>query len=225
MSLFALGDTPHTSLPYSNMGFISVSKIYNINLGGRAPIFLNFLKIPKMAFRALSHKNLEFSLTMFPEQTVVGRMILPRYLYTSAFWITIPLNTIALLSFFPNTITLVFNSFTTIIVLEQNLCNPFNCFCRPEFVFDTNIKSSAHNIWATITSFTHTANSVSRYSLMSAMHFRNRRPLAIPPWFTPRVSRTEGLNFPRHFILKNVFSYKLRIVSITLPYHPEVIIL
>ena len=46
MSLFALGDTPHTSLPYRNMGFISVSKIYSINLGGRAPIFLNFpLKI------------------------------------------------------------------------------------------------------------------------------------------------------------------------------------
>ena len=100
MSLFALDDTPHTSLPYSNMGFISVSKIYSINLGGRAPIFLNFLKIPKMAFRALSHKNLEFSLRMSPEQMVVGRMILPRYLYTSAFWITIPLNTIALLSFF-----------------------------------------------------------------------------------------------------------------------------
>ena len=82
-----------------------------------------------MAFLALSHKNLEFSLRMSLEQMVVGRMILPRYLYTSAFWITIPLNIIALLSFFPNTITLVFNSFTTIIFLERNLCNPFNCFC------------------------------------------------------------------------------------------------
>ena len=107
MSLFALGDTPHTSLPYSSMGFTSVSKIYSINFGCRAPIFLNFLKIPKMAFRALSHKNLEFSLRMSPEEMVVGRMILPRYLYTSAFWITIPLNTIALLYFFPNTIFLV----------------------------------------------------------------------------------------------------------------------
>ena len=57
ISLFALGDTPHTSLPYRYMGFISVSKIYSISLGCRVPIFLDFLKIPKMAFWALSHKK------------------------------------------------------------------------------------------------------------------------------------------------------------------------
>ena len=72
ISLFALGDTPHTSLPYSNIGFISVSKIYSISLGGSVPIFLIFLKIPKISFRVLSHKNLEFSLRMSPEQIVVG---------------------------------------------------------------------------------------------------------------------------------------------------------
>ena len=156
---------------------------------------------------------------------VVGRMIFPRYLHTSAFWITIPLNIIALSSFFPKHHNFGFQFVHHHLISRTNWCSPFNCFCRSELVFDTNIRSSVHNIWATITLFTYMENSVSRYTLMSAMYFRNRRSLAIPPWFTPRVSWTERHTCPRHFILKYVFSYKLRIVSITLPYHPEFIIL
>ena len=54
ISLLALRDNPHSSLPYSNIRFIIVYKrINNINLGIRKPIFLVFLNIPKVFFRAL----------------------------------------------------------------------------------------------------------------------------------------------------------------------------
>ena len=108
ISWFALDDTPHTSLPYNSIGFVNVSKIYIVNLGGRNPIFLNFFNIRNMAFRALSQRNFELSLKTSPEHMFTGRMIFPRYLYESAFWIATPLQVITFSSLLPNTITLVF---------------------------------------------------------------------------------------------------------------------
>ena len=70
ISWFAFDDTPHTSLPYNSFGFVNVSKVYIINLGGRTPIFLNFFNMRNIAFWLLSERNFELSLKNIPRTYV-----------------------------------------------------------------------------------------------------------------------------------------------------------
>ena len=55
---------------------------------------------------------------------------------------------------FAKAMTFVFNSLTIITFLAQNVCRPSNCFCKPSWLSDIKIRSSAHNKWATIVSDT-----------------------------------------------------------------------
>ena len=92
--VFALDDTSHTSLPCSSIGFVNVSKIYIINLGGRTPIFPIFFNMKNITFWALSKRNYELSMKSSPYHMVTWRMIFAKYLYESELWIATPLDVI-----------------------------------------------------------------------------------------------------------------------------------
>ena len=121
---------------------------------------------------------------------------------------TLKLN-LATLSFMaePQTITFVLVSFTIIILSQQKLSRPSNCFCSLLMESVTSIKSSAHKMWAMMVLPRQTPTSLHRYSSRSAKYLRNKRPLTFPPWFTPIWLGIGGLIRPLTVTL-NTFWYR-----------------
>ena len=120
----------------------------------------------------------------------------------------------------PKTHDFCFGFINNHMIIHTECVQSLQLFCIPCWVSENSFKSSARNRWAIISSNTRTPYSRLRYATRSAMHLRNRNPLAIPPWLTPMLFNIGGLSFAFRFTQKLLLSYKLLSAFITRPFHP-----
>ena len=83
ISWFSLDDTPHTSLRYNSIGYVNVSKIYIINLGGRTPIFPNFSKTRNIAFRPFYQTTLLWFLAHWQSSCSLSKIAVSNIMFST----------------------------------------------------------------------------------------------------------------------------------------------